>query len=243
MYTMSTTGVVKLDRERVLTAAIALADEASLDAMSMRRLADSLGVTAMALYKHFRNRDELVTGMVDAALGPVLSAIEAGSLDGGSWRERATSCISACRAVVHRHEWLRDAIAQQTHSSPVALAYMDRLIRLMLDGGLDIDTVHHVMHALSTRMWGFTLEVFPTPRLPDDEPARTDALRTYQVDYPGIVAMTTVIGAQGGCDEDAEFLFALEAIFDRAEADATRFKKSSSAFRSARRAERYVRRS
>ena len=228
LYTMARSSAPKLDRDRVLTAAVALADEVGLESMTMRRLADALGVTPMALYKYFRNRDALVSGMIDAIITRVLASPELassspdlGTLATASWRDRAASQIFACRVAVLSHTWLQEAIAGQTLATPASLAYMDRLIGIMLGGGLPVDTVHHVMHALSTRMWGFTLEVFPTPELPKEKSEREEALRAYQTDYPRIVAMTTAIGVQGGCDADAEFRFAIDAIFDRAEASLT----------------------
>ena len=70
------------------------------------------------------------------------------------------------------------------------------------------------MHALSTRMWGFTREVFPTPQLPS-EPAERDAmLAHYAEEYPSIVMMVGAVAQAGGCDDEAEFAFALDLLLD-----------------------------
>ena len=127
-----------LSRERVLRAAVDLADDAGIDAVSMRRLAQELGVVPMALYKHVANKDELLDGM--------------------------------------RHRWASQVVDSRTQATPVVLDYMNSLIGMFRAGGFSVDLTHHVMHALGTRMWGFTQEVFPTPAPPVDPEAREVSL-------------------------------------------------------------------
>lgn len=174
----------------------------------MRRVAESLGVTPMALYKHLGGRDELLDGMVDRLIEHV------GGPDGsGTWREVLRARILATRAALAAHPWARDAVESRTLASPRVLAYMDSLMAVMFDGGLSADLVHHAMHALSTRMWGFTRDVMPTPRLPEDPDERARAMAGYAASYPAIVRMaTTAPHADLGCDDDAEFAFALDLL-------------------------------
>lgn len=194
----------------MLSEAIALADEAGLEATTMRRLAERLGVTPMALYKHVASRDELVDGMVDeviSALPPARSASD--------WRAAVRRRILSARRGILRHPWATEAIRTRTHASPVVLAYMDELMGMLRAGGFSLDLLHNAMHALSTRMWGFTVEVFPTPATPVDAAERDAMLAGFAATYPNIVAMAAGAAHAGGsCDSDAEFAFALDLLLD-----------------------------
>src|SRR5665811_2541629 len=90
----------RLSRDRVLHAAVALADNTELDAFSMRRLAQELGVVPMALYKHVANRDELLDGMVDIVFGE----IESPSID-DDWRSALRRRAISSHEALKRHSW------------------------------------------------------------------------------------------------------------------------------------------
>lgn len=198
----------RLDRSRVVEAAIGLADAQGLDAVSMRNVADRLGVTPMALYKHVANRSQLVNEMLDEALRDMASAPAA-----ADWADTVRARIFAARDVLAEHAWVREAIETRELATPRTLAHMDSLIAAMFDGGLSADLVHHAMHALSTRMWGFTRDVLPTPRVPDDPAERAQAMAEFAATYPAIIRMaTTSPHAGAACDDDVEFAFALDLI-------------------------------
>jgi AcrR family transcriptional regulator len=196
----------------VLRTAVELADRNGMDATSMRRIAEALDVTPMALYKHVADREAMLDGMVDLVVEEIDAADDAPA--DAEWRRRVRTRILTSRTVISRHEWARDAIETRTRSSPVVLSYMDSLMAMLRDGGFDFDLVHNAMHALSTRMWGFTREVFPTPELPADADAREEMLATYARLYPNIVAMAGAVHLAGGCDDQAEFEFALDILLD-----------------------------
>ena len=197
----------------MLDAAVALADETGLEAMSMRRIADALGVTPMALYKHVAHREELVDGMVERIVATI-----AAPQDGQTWKQALRTRILSARDVMTRHPWAQAAVETRTTAGPAVLGYMDSLMGLMFDGGLSADLVHHAMHALSTRMWGLTRDVLPTPTLPADPDDRARAMVGFAVTYPAIVRMaTTASHAGAGCDADAEFVFALDILLDAVE--------------------------
>ena len=194
----------------MLDAAAALADEVGLEATSMRRVADALGVTAMALYKHIANREELIDGMLDR----LVASIEVPA-DGLPWEQGLRTSIRSARAIMGAHPWAQSAIETRATASPAVLAYMDSLMAIMFDGGLSAELVHHAMHALSTRMWGITRDVLPTPTIPEDPDLRARAMSQFAVTYPAIVRMaTTAPNAGVACDGDAEFAFALDILID-----------------------------
>src|SRR6187431_2178029 len=147
---------VPLNRERVLAAAVELADREGIEALSMRRLGQELSVEAMALYNHVANKDDLLNGMVDAVVG------EVDLTDGADrdWKMAARNRILAARRVMRRHPWASAVIASRTGASPVVMRYMDRMGGIMLAGGFSVDLMHHAFHTLGSRVLGFTQELF-----------------------------------------------------------------------------------
>jgi len=212
----------RLNRERVLRAAVALADRAGIAAVSMRRLAHELGVVPMALYKHVADKDELLDGMVDVVIAEI-DPLDP-SLD---WKSAIRQRVLAARRAVLRHPWARQAIESRTKRTPAVLAYMDSLAGAFRAGGISVDLTHHVMHALGNRIWGFSPELFNDPE--DDPPqalspqAQEAMAREFAEKYPNILAIAMsategdLSGVGRGCDEQFEFEFALDLLLDGVE--------------------------
>jgi AcrR family transcriptional regulator len=202
-----------LSRERVLRAAVVLADDAGLEALSMRHLAQELGVVPMALYKHVASKEELLDGMVDL----IVAEIDPPA-DGAGWKEAVRRRVLSARQALLRHRWAPELIESRSQATPVVLDYMDSLIGMFRAGGFSVDLTHHVMHALGIRMWGFTREVFPTPSPPADPRARAAMFSQFAARYPHIIEMATAgSGASpggAGCDDQLEFEFALDILLD-----------------------------
>ena len=199
----------------MLRAAVALADDVGIESLSMRRLAQELGVVPMALYKHVANKDELLDGMVDVIVGEIDPPRE-----GADWKDAIRRRVLSARSSLLRHRWASQVIESRPHATPVVLDYMDSLIGMFRAGGFSADLTHHVMHALGTRMWGFTQEVFPTPAPPDDPVERAAIFAQFAQRYPHIIEMATAAAHDegsavgGGCDDQFEFEFALDLLLD-----------------------------
>jgi AcrR family transcriptional regulator len=206
-----------LSRDRVVAAAVTLADERGDDAPSMRALADRLDVVPMALYKHVRNRDELLDAMVDAVVAEITPPAPT-----GRWQDDARALVLAARAVMLRHPWAWRAVETREAPSPVVLDHMEAMIRTLRTGGLSAPLVHHVMHALGSRLWGFGQEVFASPAAPPDGPARQEAAALLAARWPYVLESATAAGHDDattvgpGCDDEAEFRFALDLVLDGA---------------------------
>jgi AcrR family transcriptional regulator len=213
---------VRLNRDRVLRAAVALADEIGIGPLSMRRLAQELDVVPMALYKHVAHKDDLLDGMIDV----IITEIDPPAT-GLGWKDVVRRRILSARSVLQRHQWARQVLETRTNKTPGVLAYMDSFIGMFLDGGFSVDLTHHVMHAIGSRMWGFTQELFQEPAEPTgevaagpDEAAQQAMLQEMAMRYPHVlmIAMASahdpdaVVGQ--GCDDQFEFEFALELLLD-----------------------------
>lgn len=205
-----------LNRARVLEAAIALADEAGLDALSMRSLSARLGVVPMALYKHVADKDDLVSGVIDTVVSRY-PAPDAGL----GWRESVRYRVHAARAALERHPWLRSGILQATRQSPAVLAHLDAVAGDLARAGFSYDLIHYGMHALGHRVWGFAPEAFsPAPGAapaPAPDPAQLAALAAAFPHVASIAADSTARNPAGACDDDAEFDFGLELLLDAME--------------------------
>ena len=210
----------RLNRQRVLHAAVSLADSAGIAELSMRRLADDLHVVPMALYKHVANKEELLDGMVEAVVSEIDPA--AGGTD---WKNAVRLRVLSARAVLQRHRWARQVLESRTKQTPAVLEYIDSFIAMFLAGGLTVDLTHHVMHAMGSRIWGFTQELFDEPAsggeavdLPPE--AQAAIFEEMARRYPHILQVATaarhdegsVVGR--GCDDQFEFEFALDLLLD-----------------------------
>jgi AcrR family transcriptional regulator len=198
-----------LNRDRVLRAAVTLADATGIDALSMRRLAQELDVVPMALYKHVANKEELLDGMVDTVVGEIDPPAA-----GPDWQSAVRGRILSARRVLLRHPWAARVIESRTGPTPAVLAYLDSMAGSFRDGGLSADLTHHVMHAMGSRLLGFSQELFDTSG-PSGPPSPELAAR-----YPHIAELAATAAHDGGssvgggCDDQFEFEFALDLLLD-----------------------------
>lgn len=211
----------RLSRQRVLEEAVALADREGLEAVTMRNLADHLGVVPMALYKHVANKEELLDGMVDV----IVAEIEPVP-DGLAWQAAVRARVLGARRAMLGHRWAREVVESRPRPTIVVLEHLDSVIGLLRGGGLSVDLVHHVMHALGSRVWGFSPALFGDGAPPAEleaDPAAFDAIAERVPHVAEVVAeiargpahdATTVVG--GGCDDQFEFEFALDLLLDGA---------------------------
>ncbi|MDG4809586.1 TetR/AcrR family transcriptional regulator C-terminal domain-containing protein [Micromonospora sp. WMMD1120] len=209
-----------LSRDRVLRAAVALADETGIESLSMRNLAQDLGVVPMALYKHVSNKDELLDGMIDVVVGE----IDAPGSD-ADWKSAVRQRILSARRTLRRHPWAPLAIESRNMATPAILAYLDGVIGTLRAGGFSVDLAHHVMHAMGSRVLGFSQELFDASRRAGrsgrgepDPPAALPPEIAARFPHVAEVALAaahddgSVLGQ--GCDDQFEFEFALDLLLD-----------------------------
>jgi AcrR family transcriptional regulator len=201
----------QLTRERVVAAAVGLADRDGIESISMRRLAQELGVEAMSLYTHMRNKDDLLDGMVDA----VIAEIPLGG-DGADWKASLRQMALAARTVVLRHAWAPRTIETRTSPGLAATRYVNAVLGILREGGFSVAQAHHALHILGSRVLGFTQALFDDSA--DVEPETAASLASeLGATFPYVVEMALAVthsGALGPCDDDAEFELALDFILD-----------------------------
>jgi AcrR family transcriptional regulator len=212
-----------LTRTRVLEAAVALADTEGLEALTMRRLGQDLGVEAMTLYHHVRNKDALLAGVVDllfdelqAAAGPV----DPDAIAVHGWRAVLRGRILRAREVMLRHPWLPRVLEDVTSISLGAARYHEGVLGTLVVGGFSYDLAHHALHALGSRALGFTQELFEPDDAAAEEAAALEMMAAAADQLPHLVAMMQVVAHEDGdgslswCDDQLEFEFGLDVVLD-----------------------------
>jgi AcrR family transcriptional regulator len=200
-----------LTRQRVLEAAVELADRHGIESVSMRRLGQGLGVEAMSLYTHVRSKDDLLDGMVEVVMSQV-SAVDSR----GGWKPALRQAILGARGVLLRHPWTTGVIETRVAPGPSMLRQYDTVMGILRGGGFSLDLTHHAIHMLGSRLLGFTRELFDDSPTLDTETAQAMA-QQLGATYPHVAEMAlgaTHDGGLGACDTNFEFELALDVILD-----------------------------
>lgn len=214
---------VRLSRGRVLQAAIHLADEHGIDSLTMRKLAESLGVEAMSIYHHLANKEALLDGIVDSLIGEIeheLGGFDV-ELDPAGWKTTIRNRILTARRVMLRHKWAPALIETRSTMTPTLLRYFNGLLGIMVEGGFSYDLGHHAMHALGSRGLGFNQELFEPDDPNEGDEQAGSVLAEFGPQIPYLVAMLTDVSHSDGadetlgwCDDQTEFVFGLDLILD-----------------------------
>jgi AcrR family transcriptional regulator len=206
----------------VLRAAVELADERGIDALTMRSLGQELGVEAMSLYNHVSNKEDVLDGIVEVVVGEVLAAVAAIEPpgDAAEWQPVVRARILAARDVLLRHRWAPGVLESRTDMPPSLLGYYDSLLRLMRGGGFSLDLAHHALHALGSRALGFSQELFVTDDKDVDPDVMALMLQQMAGRYPDLAELMRIVAHDdqstlgSGCDDQFEFEFGLDVILD-----------------------------
>ncbi len=178
-----------LNQDRVVKAAVALADKQGIDALNMRNLAQELGVVPMAIYKHVTNKEELLTHMVDLAISEIDSPPK-----GIEWKQAVREQILSARKMLLRHRWASKAIESQSGATPIVLTYMNSLIGLFIEAGIfcRLNTSCNACNRKSN-VGIYTRGISNSP--PPDDPAVMTAIhKQLSEQYPYIITIATAKG-------------------------------------------------
>ena len=203
-----------LTQDRVLRTAVELADAHGIEALTMRRLAEELGVEAMSLYYHLPNKEAVLDGVVELVFDEVNQ--EAAALPAAGWKSALRARILTARDVLLRHRWAPEVLQTRDGMSAAAAIHADAVIGILRTGDFSFDTIHHAMHVLGSRMFGFSQEIGEdsgSGKGPERLAGIADRL-------PNLLGMLAEVvhddpdSTVGWCDDQVEFEYALDLILD-----------------------------
>ena len=203
---------IRLTRERVLHAAVTLADASGSETLSMRKLGEALGVEAMSLYNHVANKEDLLDGMIDVVFAEI--DLPTGWAD---WRTAMRQRAISARRVLSRHGWAIGLMESRSSPGPATLRHHDAVIGCLRDAGFSIELAAHAFSVVDSYIYGFALQErslpFPTPEQTAD--LAQDILASFPADkYPHLAELTARHVLQPGYDYGNEFEFGLDLILD-----------------------------
>jgi AcrR family transcriptional regulator len=203
---------VPLNRDRVLRAALAVADEAGIEALTMRKLGQALRVEAMSLYNHVANKDDVLDGLVDI----VFSEVDL-RCAGGDWKTAMRQRAVSAQKVLARHRWAIGLMESRANPGPATMRHHDSVLRCLREAGFSIAMAAHAYSALDSYIYGFALQQTSLP-FDSGEQAEEVAetiLRQFPVDaYSHLAEMATEHVMKPGYSYAAEFEFGLDLILD-----------------------------
>ncbi|MGW0948754.1 TetR/AcrR family transcriptional regulator [Streptomyces sp. NPDC002623] len=203
---------IPLSRERILSAAVAIADAGGVGSLTMRSLAQELGVKPMAVYHHVANKDEIMDGIVDL----VFSQIELPS-PGDDWRHEMHRRATSARRVLKRHPWAIGLLESRTTPGPATLRHHDATIGTLRRAGLSVEMTAHAYALLDSYVYGFAVQEAALPvQGPDTLAEVTEEIVQHfsPGDYPHLGEMAAEHILRPGYDFGDEFEFGLGVVLD-----------------------------
>jgi AcrR family transcriptional regulator len=201
-----------LTRERVLRAAIDLADQGGFGSLSMRKVAQVLGVEAMSLYNHVANKDDILDGVVDVVFGEIgLPSMDA------DWKTSMRRRAISARSVLSRHPWAIGLMESRSKPGRATLQHHDAVLGVLRKGGFSLSMTAHAYSVLDGYIYGFALTHANLPFETSEETAdlAQDIMGRFSArEYPHLTELTVQHVLQPGYDYTKEFEFGLDLILD-----------------------------
>jgi AcrR family transcriptional regulator len=200
-----------LSRERVLAAAIGLADRAGIESLTMRKLAQELGVEAMTLYYYVARKDDILAGIVEL----VVSEFAVPSA-GGDWKAEIRQAAISAHDVLLRHRWAASLILSGPPVGPARIRHMDAILGTLRGAGLSAEMTDHAYHALDSHIMGFTLwEVGITTGMARQPGSVASFLEDLdRAAFPHLAEHIDEHLKERRPDDEGDFAFGLELILD-----------------------------
>ena len=200
---------VRLDKDRVLRAAIQIADTSGIESLSMRRLAQELGVEAMSVYYYVANKDEILDGILNIVIAEFELATS-----GPDWKAAIRRSAISAHDVLTRHPWACNLMMSVRRVAPARMRYMEALLGRLREAGFSARMTHHAYHALDSHIIGSTLwEAGYSSNKDLDDVAKTFVAKTIR-EYPYLAehAEQHLVKSKG--KDLREFDFGLDLILD-----------------------------
>lgn len=203
-----------LSRARVCEAAVRLADVDGVASLSMRRLAATLGVEAMSLYHHVRNKDDLLDGMVDVVFSEMVVPDET------DWRVALRARTESARAALRRHPWAMMLLGSRTNPGPENLRHHDAVLGVLRRAGFSIELAAHAISLIDAYLYGFAVQEQALPLKSEAQTAEVAGalLEQMRAAFPNLAWLTEGHVLQPGYAYGDEFDYGLELVLDGLEA-------------------------
>jgi len=206
----------RLTRERVLRAALLVADSHGLGSLTIRSLARELDVKPMSVYYHVANKSEILDALIDIVFGEIELPTP-----GGDWRTEMERRARSARAVLARHRWAIGLLESRISPGPANLRHHDTVIATLRQAGFSAEMTAHAYALLDSYVYGFALQEAALPfEGPDSVGEVAEPIMELMAsgEYPSLVEMATSYYLQPGYDFADEFTFGLELVLDGIEA-------------------------
>lgn len=201
-----------LSRERVLRSAIGLADTGGIEALTMRRLGQDLGVEAMSLYNHVAGKDDILDGIADL----VFSEIAVPS-DRADWKIAMRLRAISAREALLRHPWARSLMQSRTKPGPATLRHHDSVIGRLREAGFTIEMAAHAFSVIDSYIYGFAQQQQNLTYDTSEEAAQVAESILQQIpadEYPHLAELITEHAMKPGYEYAEEFEFGLDLILN-----------------------------
>jgi AcrR family transcriptional regulator len=209
-----------LSRERVLQGAVRVADDGGLGSLTIRSLAQALGVKPMSVYHYVAGKDEIIDGVVDLVFGEMELPVAQ-----GDWRSEMHRRCASARAVLRRHPWAIPLLQSRTSPGPATLRHLDAVIGCLRGAGFSLELTAHAYAVIDSYVYGFAMSEASLPiNGPETvgEVAESMMFEFLAADYPNLLEFTTGHILQPGYDFGLEFDYGLDLLLDALEARAKR---------------------
>ena len=206
----------RLSRERVVGAALAIADADGLGALTIRSLATELGVKPMSVYYHVAGKDDILAALVDVVFGEIELPVP-----GRDWRPEMERRADSARAVLARHRWAIGLLESRPDPGPANLRHHDTVLATLRAAGFSPELTAHAYALIDSYVYGFALQEASLPfegRESVGDVAGPIMERMASGEYPHLAQMATTYYLQPGYDFGDEFRFGLDLILDGLEA-------------------------
>ena len=203
-----------LSRGQVLQAAVTLADESGIGALSMRKLGQVLGVEAMSLYNHVASKGDLLDGMIDVVFS------EVGLPAGDGWKAAMRQRAISVREVLGRHRWAIGLMESRSSPGPATLRHHDAVLGCLRGAGFSVELTAHAYSLLDSYIYGFALQEASLPFGTAEETAQVAEEIAGQMpagEYPHLAELATTHVLQPGYQYGGEFEIGLDLILDALE--------------------------
>jgi AcrR family transcriptional regulator len=201
-----------LTKESVIKAAMDLADEVGAASLTMRKLADKLGVEAMSLYYHVANKDAILDGLLDS----IYDEIELPS-PGRPWKAEMRNRAFSAREVVLRHKWAVSLMDSQSNPGPPTIRYHNAALGTLRSDGFSIPMAAHAVSAIDAYTYGFVMQEEALPFDTEEELKMLADMMLQQFperEYPYFAELVTKHALKPGYSYKDEFEFGLDLILD-----------------------------